>query len=94
MPGLEKNQTRTEGITRMPIISLPEINLEGSSLVCLAMKACVRYFLSNFHFSPNDSPSKNMKNVFLFHIKSSFRSRDIHIFVILFSPLFLPVSHL
>ena len=28
------------------------------------VKACVRYFLSNFYFSPNDSPSKTMKNVF------------------------------
>ena len=30
------------------------------------IKACVCYFLSNFHFSPNDSPSKTMKNVFYF----------------------------
>ena len=30
------------------------------------LKACVRYFLSNFYFSPNDSPSKTMKNVFYF----------------------------
>ena len=30
------------------------------------IKACVRYFLSNFYFSPNDSPSKTMKNVFYF----------------------------
>ena len=30
---------------------------------------------------------------FLFHLKSSFRSRDIQIFVFLSSPLFLPVSH-
>ena len=29
-------------------------------------KACVRYFLSNFYFTPNDSPSKTMKNVFYF----------------------------
>ena len=27
-------------------------------------KACVCYFLSNFYISPNDSPSKTMKNVF------------------------------
>ena len=45
-------------------------------------KACVGYFFSNFMFSSNDSPSKTMKNVFLFHWKSSFRSRDIKIFVI------------
>ena len=28
------------------------------------VKACVRYFLSSFYFSPNYSPSKTMKNVF------------------------------
>ena len=31
--------------------------------------------------------------MFLFHLKSSFRSRDIQIFVFPSSPLFLPVSH-
>ena len=31
-----------------------------------SFKACVRYFLSNFYFSPNKSPSKTMKNVFHF----------------------------
>ena len=30
------------------------------------LKACVRYFLSNFCFSSNDSPSETMKNVFYF----------------------------
>ena len=30
------------------------------------IKACVCYFLSNFYFSPNDGPSKTMKNVFDF----------------------------
>ena len=30
------------------------------------LKACVSYFLSNFYFSPNNSPSKTMKNVFYF----------------------------
>ena len=33
---------------------------------CEIFKACVRYFLSNFYFSPNDSPSKTMKNVLYF----------------------------
>ena len=46
-----------------------------------AIKAWVCYFLSNFYFSLNDSPSKTMKNVFLFHLKSCFRFRDIQIFV-------------
>ena len=47
---------------------------KGKTGVKLSFKACVRYFLSNFHFSPNDNPSKTMENVFLFHLKSSFRS--------------------
>ena len=55
-------------------------------------KAYVCYFLLHY-FSPNDIPSKTMKNVFLFHLKISFRSRDIQIFVFASSPLFLPVSH-
>ena len=29
-----------------------------------SFKACVRYFLINFYFSPNDSPSQTMKDVF------------------------------
>ena len=28
------------------------------------LKACVRYLLSNFYFSPNDNPSETMNNVF------------------------------
>ena len=38
------------------------------------LKACVNYFLTNFSFSPNDSPSKTLKDVFLFRQKSSFSS--------------------
>ena len=30
------------------------------------LQACVCYILSNFYFSPNDSPLKTMKNVFYF----------------------------
>ena len=55
-------------------------------------KACVCYFLSNFYFSPNDTPSKTEK-YFLFHLKSSFHSWDIPIFVFSCSPLFCPFSH-
>ena len=54
------------------------------------IKACVCYFVSNFYFLPNDSPSKTM---FSFHLKSSFGSLDIEIFVFWPSPLFFPVSH-
>ena len=32
----------------------------------MPLKACVRYFLTNFYFSPNDSPLKTMKDVFYF----------------------------
>ena len=35
---------------------------------------------------------KNYEKCYLFHLKSSFRSRNIQIFVFPFSPLFLPVS--
>ena len=59
----------------------------------LKFKAYVCYFLSNIYFSPNHSPSKTMKNVFLFHLKSSFHSRDIQFFLFLSSSLFLPVSY-
>ena len=36
------------------------------------LKACVRYFLLNFYFSPNDSPLKIMKNIFYFIKKAHF----------------------
>ena len=42
---------------------------EMSSLPCTelpVLKACVCYFLANFHFLPNDNPSKTMKDVFYF----------------------------
>ena len=44
-------------------------------------------FYHIFIFTLNDSPSKTIKNVFLFHQKSSFHSQDIQIFV--FFPSFL-----
>ena len=59
----------------------------------LFIKACVCYFSSNFYFQPNDIPSKAMKNVFLFHLKSSFHSQDIQIFGYLSSPYFFSVSY-
>ena len=36
---------------------------------------------------------QNYEKCFLFHLKSPVRSRDIQIFILLSSPLFLPVSH-
>ena len=50
------------------------------------VKACVRYFYQIFIFSPNGSPLKPIKNVFLFHLKSSFHSQNIQIFVIFSFP--------
>ena len=68
-----------------------------SKIVCLLMlswlfKAWICYFHQMFIFSPNDSPSKTEK-CFLFHLKSSFRSWDIQIFVFLSFFFFLPVGH-
>ena len=54
-------------------INLDELlkHLERDSALAICwfenkVKTCVHYFLSNFYFSPNDSPSKTMKNVFYF----------------------------
>ena len=41
-------------------------------------------FLSNFSFFTKWQPFKNYEKCFLFHLKSSFRSWDIQIFVIFF----------
>ena len=46
--------------------------LYKSMFISVILKACVRYFLSNFYFSLNDSPSKTMKNVFYFILKALF----------------------
>ena len=54
-------------------------------------KACVCYFLSNFHFSPNDIPSKTI-NVFYF-IKEALLILKILKFLYFHLPLFFPVSH-
>ena len=43
-----------------------------TSIIFLALQACVRYFLTNLYFSPNDSPSKTMKDVFGFIEKALF----------------------
>ena len=47
----------------------------GKELFSLAtgfVKFCVRYFYQIFIFSPNDSPSKTIKNVFYFIEKALF----------------------
>ena len=54
----------------------------------VGIKACARYFLTNFYFSPNNSPSKT-ERCLLFSLKSSFPSRNIQDFVFPSSPIFL-----
>ena len=51
------------------------VNYLQKTSICMIyyiFSACVRYFLSNFYFSPNDNPSKTMKNVFYFIKKALF----------------------
>ena len=51
------------------------VNCLQKASICMIyyiFKACVRYFLLNFYFSPNDNPSKTMKNVFYFIKKALF----------------------
>ena len=43
----------------------PIIDKEVQEAIKL-LKACVCYFLTNVYFSPNDSPSKTIKQVFYF----------------------------
>ena len=50
------------------------------------LKLVSAIFYQFFIFSPNDSPLETEK-CFLFHLRSSFRSPDIQIFVIFFLPL-------
>ena len=50
-------------------------------------------FFNKFLFFTKWQPFKNYGRCFLFHLKSSFCSPDIQIFVFPPSPLFLPVSH-
>ena len=56
----------------------------------LFFKACAHYFLTSF--CSKWKALKNYEKYFLFHLKSSFRSRDIQIFVI-FSLLFHTIQN-
>ena len=49
-------------------------------LLFLFLKLVSAIFYSISIFSPNVSPRKSIKNVFLFHRKSSFCSPEIHVF--------------
>ena len=56
------------------------------------VKACIHYFLTNFYFSLNDSPSKTMKDVFISYKKLFSFSRYSNFCISIF-PLFLTDSH-
>ena len=75
------------------IIGWVQISLNAEKTELVIFKDCVCYFRQFFIFSPNDSLSKTVKKCFLFHLKSSFHSRDIQFFVFLSVPCFLPVDH-
>ena len=55
---------------------------DAALLNCLKLVSAIFYQI----FSENDSLLKTVKKCFLFHLKSSFRSRDIQIFVIFYLP--------
>ena len=55
-----------ENIERVKEYKLLGIILDEHFELHSYVKVCVRYFLSNFYFSPNDSPSKTMKNILYF----------------------------
>ena len=63
------------------------LNLGNFSFFCsLKLVSTIFYFCTTWW------SFKNHEKCFLFHLKSSFRSRDIQIFVFPSTPLFLPVG--
>ena len=56
-----------------------------------SFKACVCYFLTNVYFSPNDSHSKTMKDVFYFNKKALFILKILK-FLYFHLPLFFSLS--
>ena len=74
-------------------IYLHEVNNRNSKDRCQICLKLVSAIFNKFLFSTNWQPFKNYERCFLFHLKSSFRSRDIPIFLFPSVPLFLPVSH-
>ena len=70
---------------RLEIVTLYSVGLYLNPSVLQALKLVSAIFYQIFIFPPNDSCLKTMKNI-LFHLKSTFRSRDIQIFVIFCLP--------
>ena len=62
----------------------------GGSNPSLKLVSVIFYQIFIFH---QMTALQKLWKIFLFHLKSSFCSRDIQIFVFLSSPLFSPVSH-
>ena len=58
-----KNQSDVQNMLK--VNNTPERRQWRRSAVFI-VKACVRYFLSNDYFSPDDGPLKTMKNVYYF----------------------------
>ena len=58
------------------------VSLRSNIFQATDLKLVSSIFCQIFIFSSNDSPSKTMKNAFLFHRECSFCSGDIQIFVI------------
>ena len=80
--------------------AVPQKGTNVDKFVCpmLSMqKGCLKLvsaiFIKFYFFFTKWQPFKNFEKCFLFHLKSSFRSRDIQFFVFLSFPLFLPVGH-
>ena len=74
------------------IISICDFFIFLKNICLWNFKACVRYFFKKIFFTKWQS-FKNYERYFLFHLKSSFHSRDIQILLFPPSPIFLPVSH-
>ena len=64
-----------------------KIGSTGFNLIKKWFKLVSAIFLSFFYFFTKKKPFKNYEKCFLFHLKSSFHSRDIQIFVIFSLPL-------
>ena len=71
----------------LTMISLIFLLIYLLNLFCIEGNLCLKLvsaiFYQIFIFSPNDRESfKNYEKCFLFHLKSSFRSQDIQLFVL------------
>ena len=102
---LRKNKTKDQHQILVFMVILTIVQF-GLFLDCIFISFCNDYFFPSlnylklvpaifikFYFFTKWQLFKNCEKCFLFHLKSSFRSRDIQFFVFLSLPLFLPVNH-